>query len=95
MTNLCKTVFAILVLAISGTAFSGEPLSKDPAVAPAAQPAVTLFGQAPSATCYPCGVGGGTAYCHSSGQYYRKYPCSSSDNHSLPHTGTCPSPSNC
>ena len=51
--------------------------------------------QALSSSCYPCGVGGGTAYCHSSGQYYRKYPCSSSDNHPLPHTGTCPSPSNC
>lgn len=39
MTNLRKTAFAILLpLAISGTAFSGEPSSTDPAVAPAAQP---------------------------------------------------------
>lgn len=39
MTNLRKTAFAILAsLAISGTAFSGEPLSKDTTVAPAAQP---------------------------------------------------------
>ena len=90
MTNLCKTAFAILVsLAISGTAFSGEPLSKDTGVAPAAQPSAS-FSQAPSISCYSCTLPDGTPVkCHSSGTYINKYPCKSPDTHPLPHAGTC------
>lgn len=59
MTNLCKTAFAILVsLAISGTAFSGEPLSKDTAVAPAAQPTGEAGAICPSSQHlgHPCSI---------------------------------------
>jgi hypothetical protein len=61
MTNLCKTAFAILAsLAISGTALSGEPLSKDTAVAPAAQPTgeATTQGICPSSQHqgHPCSI---------------------------------------
>jgi hypothetical protein len=58
MTNLCKTAFAILVLAISGTAFSGEPLSKDTAAAPAAQPTEEAQAICPSSAHqgHPCSI---------------------------------------
>jgi hypothetical protein len=60
MTNLCKTAFAILVLAISGTAFSGEPRSnsKDTAVTPAPQPTAEAGAICPSSAHqgHPCAI---------------------------------------